>query len=154
MADIIYTQSQLKAIKTRNKNIIVSAAAGSGKTRVLVDRVIDLLINDKVDIDKMIIVTFTNKASIEMKDRITNEIVKQIEKDPSDKFLKNQLKLIKHAHIQTLHSFASDMLREYFYFFDNLSPNFKVISDSTNVLLKQKAIDQVFSDQYLSLIHI
>lgn len=148
MADIIYTPSQLKAIKTRNKNIIVSAAAGSGKTRVLVDRVIDLLINDKVDIDKMIIVTFTNKASIEMKDRITNEIVKQIEKDPSDKFLKNQLKLIKHAHIQTLHSFASDMLREYFYFFDNLSPNFKVISDSTNVLLKQKAIDQVFSDQY------
>lgn len=148
MADIIYTQSQLKAIKTRNKNIIVSAAAGSGKTRVLVDRVIDLLINDRVDIDKMIIVTFTNKASIEMKDRITSEIVKQIENDPLDKFLKNQLKLIKHAHIQTLHSFASDMLREYFYFFDNLSPNFKVISDSTNVLLKQKAINQVFSDQY------
>lgn len=148
MADIIYTQSQLKAIKTRNKNIIVSAAAGSGKTRVLVDRVIDLIINDKVDIDKMIIVTFTNKASIEMKDRITSEIVKQIEKDPLDKFLKNQLKLIKHAHIQTLHSFASDMLREYFYFFENLSPNFKVISDSTNVLLKQKAIEEVFSDQY------
>ena len=148
MADIIYTPSQLKAIKTRNKNIIVSAAAGSGKTRVLVDRVIDLIINDKVDIDKMIIVTFTNKASIEMKDRITIEIVKQIEKDPLDKFLKNQLKLIKHAHIQTLHSFASDMLREYFYFFKKLSPNFKVISDSTNVLLKQKAIDQVFSEQY------
>ncbi|WP_394271320.1 UvrD-helicase domain-containing protein, partial [Anaerococcus nagyae] len=70
MADIIYTASQKRAIKERGKNIIISAAAGSGKTRVLVDRVIDLILTEKVDVDKMIIVTFTNKASIEMKDRI------------------------------------------------------------------------------------
>ncbi|WP_073997481.1 UvrD-helicase domain-containing protein [Anaerococcus urinomassiliensis] len=148
MADIKYTDNQLMAIKERDKNIIVSAAAGSGKTRVLVDRVIDLLINDYIDIDKMVIVTFTNKASIEMKDRIRLALEKLLENDPSNKFIKNQVKLIKHAHIQTMHSFASDMLREYFYFFDNLSPSFKVVSESTNVLLKESAIDEVFDEEY------
>lgn len=148
MADIIYTASQKRAIKERGKNIIISAAAGSGKTRVLVDRVIDLILTEKVDVDKMIIVTFTNKASIEMKDRIRIALEEEIEKNPSDKFLKNQLKLLKHAHIQTLHAFATDMLKEYFYYFDSLSPNFTVISDNANVILKEEAIDEVFYEEY------
>lgn len=148
MADIKYTDNQLMAIKERDKNIIVSAAAGSGKTRVLVDRVINLLVKDHIDIDKMVIVTFTNKASIEMKDRIRLALEELLEKDPANKFIKNQIKLIKHAHIQTMHSFASDMLREYFYYFDNLSPSFKVVSESTNVLLKESAIDEVFDEEY------
>ena len=148
MADIKYTYSQLMAIKERDKNIIVSAAAGSGKTRVLVDRVIDLVINDKVDIDKMVIVTFTNKASVEMKDRIRFALEKHLEDDPTNIYIKNQVKLIKHAHIQTMHSFASDMLREYFYYFNNLSPSFKVVSESSNVLLKQAVIDEVFDEEY------
>lgn len=148
MADIKYTKNQLKAIEERDKNIIVSAAAGSGKTRVLVDRVINLLVKDHIDIDKMVIVTFTNKASIEMKDRIRLALEELLEKDPANKFIKNQIKLIKHAHIQTMHSFASDMLREYFYYFDNLSPAFKVVSESTNVLLKEAAIDEVFDEEY------
>lgn len=148
MADIKYTKNQLKAIEERDKNIIVSAAAGSGKTRVLVDRVINLIVKDHIDIDKMVIVTFTNKASIEMKDRIRLALEELLEKDPANKFIKNQIKLIKHAHIQTMHSFASDMLREYFYYFDNLSPAFKVVSESTNVLLKEAAIDEVFDEEY------
>ena len=148
MADIKYTKNQLLAIEERDKNIIVSAAAGSGKTRVLVDRVINLLVKDHIDIDKMVIVTFTNKASIEMKDRIRLALEELLEKDPANKFIKNQIKLIKHAHIQTMHSFASDMLREYFYYFDNLSPAFKVVSESTNVLLKEAAIDEVFDEEY------
>ena len=148
MVDIKYTKNQLKAIEERDKNIIVSAAAGSGKTRVLVDRVINLIVKDHIDIDKMVIVTFTNKASIEMKDRIRLALEKLLENDPSNKFIKNQVKLIKHAHIQTMHSFASDMLREYFYYFDNLSPSFKVVSESTNVLLKESAIDEVFDEEY------
>lgn len=148
MADIKYTKNQLKAIEERDKNIIVSAAAGSGKTRVLVDRVINLIVKDHIDIDKMVIVTFTNKASIEMKDRIRLALEELLEKDPANKFIKNQIKLIKHAHIQTMHSFASDMLREYFYYFDNVSPAFKVVSESTNVLLKEAAIDEVFDEEY------
>ena len=148
MSDIVYTPGQEKAIKERNKNIIISAAAGSGKTRVLVDRVISLMLDEKVPIDKMIIVTFTNKASIEMKDRIRQALEDQIENDISNKFLKDQLKLLKHAHIQTLHSFASDMLREYFYYFDDLSPNFSIISENANVILKEEAIDEVFDEEY------
>lgn len=148
MSDIVYTPGQAKAIKERNKNIIISAAAGSGKTRVLVDRVISLMLDEKVPIDKMIIVTFTNKASIEMKDRIREALEDQIENDISNKFLKDQLKLLKHAHIQTLHSFASDMLREYFYYFDDLSPNFSIISENANVILKEEAIDEVFDEEY------
>lgn len=148
MSDIVYTPGQAKAIKERDKNIIISAAAGSGKTRVLVDRVISLMLDEKVPIDKMIIVTFTNKASIEMKDRIRQALEDQIENDISNKFLKDQLKLLKHAHIQTLHSFASDMLREYFYYFDDLSPNFNIISENANVILKEEAIDEVFDEEY------
>lgn len=148
MSDIVYTPGQEKAIKERDKNIIISAAAGSGKTRVLVDRVISLMLDEKVPIDKMIIVTFTNKASIEMKDRIRQALENQIENNISNKFLKDQLKLLKHAHIQTLHSFASDMLREYFYYFDDLSPNFSIISENSNVILKEEAIDEVFDEEY------
>ena len=148
MTDIKYTKSQETAIKERDKNIIVSAAAGSGKTRVLVDRVLDLIIKDHVNIDQMIIVTFTNKASIEMKDRIRSNLEDRLRNDPSSKFLKDQLKLLKHAHIQTLHAFASDMLREYFYFLDDLSPSFSLISDNTTVILKEEAIDEVFDEEY------
>ncbi|MBM0046551.1 UvrD-helicase domain-containing protein [Anaerococcus sp. mt242] len=148
MSDIVYTPGQEKAIKERDKNIIISAAAGSGKTRVLVDRVISLMLDEKVPIDKMIIVTFTNKASIEMKDRIREALENQIENNISNKFLKDQLRLLKHAHIQTLHSFASDMLREYFYYFDDLSPNFSIISENSNVILKEEAIDEVFDEEY------
>ncbi|WP_297281309.1 helicase-exonuclease AddAB subunit AddA [uncultured Anaerococcus sp.] len=148
MADIVYTAGQEKAIKERNKNIIISAAAGSGKTRVLVDRVISLILDEKINIDKMIIVTFTNKASIEMKDRIRMALEKEIESNSADKFLKDQLKLLKRAHIQTLHAFASDMLREYFYYFDNLSPNFTVISENSNVILREEAIDELFDEEY------
>jgi len=148
MSDIVYTPDQQKAISQRNKNIIISAAAGSGKTRVLVDRVISLMLDEKVPIDKMIIVTFTNKASIEMKDRIRSSLENSIKNDPTNKFLKDQLKLLKHAHIQTLHSFASDMLREYFYYFDNLSPNFSIISENSNVILKEETIEEVFDEEY------
>ena len=73
---------------------------------------------------------------------------KEIESNSADKFLKDQLKLLKHAHIQTLHSLASDMLREYFYYFDKLSPNFTVISENSNVILREEAIDELFDEEY------
>ena len=113
MTEIQYTKAQEEAIFTRNKNIIISAAAGSGKTRVLVDRVISLVIGEKIDIDKMIIVTFTNKASVEMKDRIRQALEDEIGKEGSDKiFLRRQVKLLKNSQIKTLHSFASDIDRK------------------------------------------
>lgn len=149
MTEIVYTKAQERAIFTRDKNIIISAAAGSGKTRVLVDRVISLVISEKVDIDKMIIVTFTNKASVEMKDRIRKAFEAEMGKEDSDKiFLRKQIKLLKNAQIKTLHSFCSDMLREYFYLTDDTSPSFKVMNENQGAILRRDSIEEIFDKSY------
>ena len=143
------TDDQKKAIESRGKNIIVSAAAGSGKTRVLVDRVISLMVEEKIPIKNMIIVTFTNKASVEMKDRIREKLNELLKEGNSDKiFIKNQIKSINDAFIKTLHSFCADMLRENFYLSDNLSPSFKIAADSKQALLRKDAIDELFEKEY------
>lgn len=143
------TDDQKKAIETRDKNIIVSAAAGSGKTRVLVDRVVSLMIEKKIPIKNMIIVTFTNKASVEMKDRIREKLSELLDNKNIDRsFVKKQIKSINDAFIKTLHSFCADMLRENFYLSDNLSPSFKIAADSKQALLRKDAIDELFEIQY------
>lgn len=143
------TDDQKKAIETRDKNIIVSAAAGSGKTRVLVDRVVSLMIEEKIPIKNMIIVTFTNKASVEMKDRIREKLSELLDNKNIDRsFVKKQIKSINDAFIKTLHSFCADMLRENFYLLDNLSPSFKIAADSKQALLRKDAIDELFEIQY------
>lgn len=149
MTDFTYTPAQARAVNLRDKNIIISAAAGSGKTKVLVDRVISMVTEEKIDIDRMIIVTFTNKASIEMKDRIRKGLEEKIKEDPQDgHFLKKQIKSLKTAHIQTLHAFCADMLRENFYFLENLSPSFKVANENQTAILKRDAVNQVFDENY------
>ncbi|MFR4762992.1 MAG: UvrD-helicase domain-containing protein [Anaerococcus obesiensis] len=143
------TDDQKKAIETRGKNIIVSAAAGSGKTRVLVDRLVSIMLEEKIPIKNMIIVTFTNKASVEMKDRIRQKLNDLLKEENSDKiFIKNQIKSINDAFIKTLHSFCADMLRENFYLSDNLSPSFKIAADSKQALLRKDAIDELFEVEY------
>ena len=143
------TDDQKKAIEIRNKNIIVSAAAGSGKTRVLVDRVVSLMIEEKIPIKNMIIVTFTNKASVEMKDRIREKLSELLDDENIDRsFVKKQIKAINDAFIKTLHSFCADMLRENFYLSDNLSPSFKIAADSKQALLRKDAIDELFENEY------
>lgn len=143
------TDDQKKAIETRDKNIIVSAAAGSGKTRVLVDRVVSLMIEEKIPIKNMIIVTFTNKASVEMKDRIREKLSELLDNKNIDRsFVKKQIKSINDAFIKTLHSFCADMLRENFYLSDNLSPSFKIAADSKQALLRKDAIDELFENEY------
>ena len=143
------TDDQKKAIESRGKNIIVSAAAGSGKTRVLVDRLVSIMLEEKISIKNMIIVTFTNKASVEMKDRIRQKLNDLLKEENSDKiFIKNQIKSINDAFIKTLHSFCADMLRENFYLSDNLSPSFKIAADSKQALLRKDAIDELFEGEY------
>lgn len=147
MTELKLTDGQRTAIYERNKNIIVSAAAGSGKTMVLVNRVISMMVEEGIDIDKMIIVTFTNKSAQDMKDKIREALEKRADDfDPT--FIKRQFKLLKLAQIKTLHSFCSDMLRENFYYLENLSPNFKVMPDSTGKIYMADAIDEVFDKEY------
>lgn len=147
MTELKLTDGQRTAIYERDKNIIVSAAAGSGKTMVLVNRVISMMVEEGIDIDKMIIVTFTNKSAQDMKDKIREALEKRADDfDPA--FIKRQFKLLKLAQIKTLHSFCSDMLRENFYYLENLSPNFKVMPDSTGKIYMADAIDEVFDREY------
>lgn len=147
MTELKLTDGQRTAIYERDKNIIVSAAAGSGKTMVLVNRVISMMVEEGIDIDKMIIVTFTNKSAQDMKDKIREALEKRADDfDPA--FIKRQFKLLKLAQIKTLHSFCSDMLRENFYYLENLSPNFKVMPDSTGKIYMADAIDEVFDKEY------
>ncbi|WP_311481397.1 UvrD-helicase domain-containing protein [uncultured Anaerococcus sp.] len=147
MTELKLTSGQRSAIYERDKNIIVSAAAGSGKTMVLVNRVISLMIEEEIDIDKMIIVTFTNKSAQDMKDKIRIALEERVgDFDPA--FVKRQFKLLKFAQIKTLHSFCSDSLRENFYYLDKLSPNFKVMPDSTGKIYMADAIDKVFDKEY------
>lgn len=147
MTELRLTDGQRQAIYERDKNIIVSAAAGSGKTMVLVNRVISMMVEENIDIDKLIIVTFTNKSAQDMKDKIRIALEERAD-DFEPAFIKRQLKLLKLAQIKTLHSFCSDMLRENFYYLDKLSPNYKIMPDSTGKIYKADAIDEVFDKEY------
>lgn len=149
MTKIVLTDEQKDAIYTRNKNIIVSAAAGSGKTKVLVDRVIALMLEEKISIKEMIIVTFTNKASVDMKNKIRKKLTDLMQESTDDReFLKEQIRSINDAYIKTLHAFCADMLRENFYMADDLSPSFKIASSSKNALLEEDSINELFEINY------
>ena len=128
-----WTQAQRETIETRNKNILVSAAAGSGKTAVLIERIKRLVIEEKTDIDRFLITTFTNAASAEMKERLEKAIREEMKKENADRpFLKKQLSLMPRANISTFHTFALEVMRRYFYLTD-LEPGLKIGDDTEAV---------------------
>jgi len=114
MAERIWNSDQLSAITSFGGNILVSAAAGSGKTAVLVERVIRMLTDEKnpVDADRLLIVTFTRLAAAEMRSRINKELSRLVSENPKDGRLRRQLLLMERAHIGTIHSFCSEVVRE------------------------------------------
>lgn len=149
MAEVKWTKDQQDAIYDKGTNILVAAAAGSGKTAVLVERIINKVINENVDIDKILVVTFTNAAASEMRERILEAIYKKMEEFPDNKNLQRQIILINKASICTIDSFCLDVIRNNF-FEINTSANFRV-ADTTEVqLLKQEVIDDIFEEKYIS----
>ncbi len=149
MADVKWTKEQQDAIYDSGSNILVAAAAGSGKTAVLVERIINKVINENVDIDKILVVTFTNAAASEMRERILEAIYKKMEELPDNKDLQRQLILINKASICTIDSFCLDVIRNNFFEID-VSANFRV-ADTTEVeLLKQEVIDDIFESKYVN----
>ena len=115
MADVRWTDEQSQAIETKGSNILVAAAAGSGKTAVLVERIISKVINDKVDIDRILVVTFTNAAASEMRERMLEAIYQKIEENPEDKNLQKQIILLNKASICTIDSFCKDVVKNNFF---------------------------------------
>ena len=118
-----WTDEQKQAIYEKASNILVAAAAGSGKTAVLVERIINKILNEKIDIDKILVVTFTNAAASEMRERVLNAIYKKIEEEPENELLQRQITLLNKASICTIDSFCLDVVRNNFFEID-ISPNF------------------------------
>lgn len=149
MAERKWTTEQMQAIKLKGANILVSAAAGSGKTSVLVERIVNKIINDGVDIDKILVVTFTNAAASEMRQRLMDEIYKKIDENPNDQNLQRQLLLINKANISTIHSFCLNVIRNNF-FEIGISNNFRVADETEIEIMKQETIEDIFDDEYES----
>ena len=117
---VSWTKEQQQVIDLRKRNILVSAAAGSGKTAVLVERIIHMITDAKnpVDIDRLLIVTFTNAAAAEMRERIGAAIEKALMEKPEDEHLQRQLTLIHNAQITTIDSFCLYVIRNHFHEID------------------------------------
>lgn len=149
MGETKWTNEQLEAIKTRRCNLLVAAAAGSGKTAVLVERIIRIVtdIENPIDIDRLLVVTFTSAAASEMRERIAAAITKELERNPSSKILQRQLTLLSRANITTMHSFCLDVIKNNFHTID-LDPAFRIGDETEGTLLKNEIIDELFEDLY------
>lgn len=147
MAEVKWTNEQLQAIQEKNSNILVAAAAGSGKTAVLVERIIHKIIDEQMDIDKILVVTFTNAAASEMRERILEAIYKKLEENPENVHLQRQIILLNKASICTIHSFCLDVIHNHFYEID-LPSNFKIADTVEIDLLKQEVLDDLFEQKY------
>ncbi|MBR3762562.1 MAG: helicase-exonuclease AddAB subunit AddA [Lachnospiraceae bacterium] len=146
---VTFTLDQQRVIDTRNKNILVSAAAGSGKTAVLVERIIRRIMDPKepVDIDKMLVVTFTNAAAASMKERISNAIQARLAMEPENTHLQRQAILVHQAQITTIHSFCLYLIKNHFEAI-GLTPDFTVADEASVRLLAGEIKEQVLEEAF------
>lgn len=144
-----WTSSQQDAIHAKGGTLLVSAAAGSGKTAVLVQRVIEKLCDEQhpVDADRLLVVTFTNAAAGEMKARIAAELARKMEENPFHTHLQRQQVLLANAHISTIDSFCRELVREHFSQL-NIAPDFRIADESEMVVLRANAMQQTLESFY------
>ena len=142
-----WTADQSKAIHTVDKNLLVSAAAGSGKTAVLVERIIQMILNGSCDIDNMLVVTFTNAAAAEMRSRINAALSKKMSEGGDTASLERQSILLSGASIMTVHAFCQMLLRRYFSKIE-LDPKFRAADEHELNIFQQEIIEEVFERHY------
>ncbi|ALX48677.1 helicase-exonuclease AddAB subunit AddA [Lentibacillus amyloliquefaciens] len=144
-----WTREQEEAIYTDGRDVLVAAAAGSGKTAVLVERIIQKLVRNEnpVDIDSLLVVTFTNAAAQEMRNRVAEALEERLAENPASMHLKKQLSLLQRASISTLHSFCLDIVRQYAYLLD-IDPGFRIADDMEADLIKQEVSDNLLEEWY------
>lgn len=149
MSKITWTKDQRNVIETRGRNLLVSAAAGSGKTAVLVERILALITDPKhpVDVDRLLITTFTKAAAGEMKERIGKALADRLEEDPGNEWLQRQEALLPRAQITTIHGFCLYVIRNYFHMID-LNPNFRIADEGEMRLLKQDTVEELLEDMH------
>ena len=147
--DMKYTKDQQKVIDIKDCNVLVSAAAGSGKTAVLVERILKLIMDEEnpVDIDRLLVVTFTNAAAAQMRERISDAILSKLEEMPENENLQRQAILVHHAQITTIDSFCRFILQNHFQEID-LDPGFSVGDPGRMQLMEKEAMEKVMEEAY------
>ena len=142
-----WSEEQLRAIETKGKNLLVSAAAGSGKTSVLVERIIRRILSGDFDVDRLLVVTFTKAAAAEMRERIEAALQAQLEKTPESGRLQRQLVLLSNASISTIDSFCQNVIRQNFHAID-LDPKFRLANEQELAILRQEVLEALFEREY------
>jgi len=145
------TKQQKMAVENRGGKLLVSAAAGSGKTKVLVDRLISYVMDPvkPANLDEFLIITYTKAAASELRGKIAAKLNQMIAKDPSNRHLRQQMQRLYLAKISTVHSFCGDILREYAFGLD-IAPDFRVADETECMELQQQAMEKVLNDAYES----
>lgn len=146
---VSWTPEQKKVIELRKRNILVSAAAGSGKTAVLVERIKERILDKEnpIDIDELLVVTFTKAAAAQMRDRVGLAIERELLEDPFNPRLEQQLALVHNAQITTIDSFCLYVIRNHFHEID-LEPNFRIADEGELKLLKQEVMETLLEEMY------
>lgn len=143
-----WTDEQRNAFESRNQNLLLSAAAGSGKTAVLVKRIISLIIEDNIPIDEMLIITFTKAAAGEMRERILEGLTDLLkEKQDNQEFIQRQIAMVGNANISTIHSFCMEVIKRNFHKV-NIDPSFRILDTTEKELLFLEVVDEVLEEAY------
>ncbi|MDF2911241.1 MAG: addA, partial [Sporolactobacillus laevolacticus] len=139
-----WTDAQWRAITERGHDLLVAAAAGSGKTAVLVERIIQKMTDpeQRINIDDLLIVTFTKAAASEMRERIGKALDKRLAEEPENLFLRRQRGLLGKASIMTLHAFCMSVVKQYYYFLD-LDPGFRLLDETEAALLREEVLNEL-----------
>ena len=153
MADIQLTAQQRGAVEDRGGSLLVSAAAGSGKTKVLVERVFAYLTEEHCHIDDFLIITFTRAAAAELRTKLAAELAKRVAQDPENSHLRQQMFRVYQADIKTVDGFCASLLREHVHLLEpvdgrSLTPDFRILDESECTLLKERALEQALEHFY------
>ncbi len=148
-AESRWTDEQWAAIAAEGSHLLVAAAAGSGKTAVLVERIISRIADESrpLDVDAMLVATFTKAAAAEMKERIRHALEDALESSPDSKHLRRQIALLPRASVTTLHSFCLEVVERYAPLID-LDPGFRMANDTEAGLLRMDTLDELFEERY------
>lgn len=148
-ADVTWTDDQWKAIYASGQDTLVSAAAGSGKTAVLINRMIEkvIAIENPINVDELLVVTFTNASAAEMRHRMSEALEKAIAENPTSNHLRRQLSLVNKAQISTLHSFCLAIVKQYAYLLE-IDPGFRIANEAEIALLRDDVLAEVLEDAY------
>ncbi|MDR1615615.1 MAG: UvrD-helicase domain-containing protein, partial [Syntrophomonadaceae bacterium] len=146
-----WTEEQKQAIRSLDQDLLLSAAAGSGKTAVLVQRIIHIMKTKKVNLDQLLIVTFTNAAAGEMRERIHGAIMEELgRQEPGSeegRYFRKQTRMLKRCSIGTMHSFCLDIIRTYFHLVD-VDPNFRIMDSNDALLIKRNLIGELLEEAF------